>query len=597
MAWWGRSGNKRRWSIAALASGALAIAAALTIAATPDGPELAGAPPGDAASDCETEPQRRSGPLAFATAEGFGKYARGGRGGAVFIVDTLADSGPGSLRACAEATGRRTCVFSVSGTIAVDSWISVQSPYLTIAGQTSPGGIAIKVNNSQNTPLLVQTHDVIIRHLRLRPGPAKSDSENIDTIQVSGGAHDVILDHLSTSWPTDEGINIVGDGKRRRACMDTRDITVQWSIMSEGLDHANRGAHSRGTYFGYGARNISFHHNLIASNVRRNPLLNTREQFDMINNVVFNSGRYNGEFYTRFGALGVNAVGNVGIIGPSSDKTSRLYLIDYFRDYPADFAIYLRDNIDIHRPANRGDERLVLEPGDWRYVRQVPVGPLSLPTASITAPAQAYRDVMAFAGATRPRRDSADVRLLADMAACRGQIIDDPVQVGGWPKLAGPPAAADADQDGMADAWEISRGLSPADPTDRNAPGTGGYTNLENYLGALAGDDAGGRAGTAPGPAPEPSCGFAVADAGPMPEIRISATPASIAPGESAMVRWEGTDIEACKAFGVLLMGQGTRIVRPAATTTYAISCTGTRGGDAIDAVIVEVRPRRPATR
>lgn len=573
-----------------LAGLAIVSAIALIVAATPERRDVAPLDAAGASDDCVQEPQRQSGQLAFPTADGFGKYARGGRGGAVYVVDTLADSGRGSLRACAEASGPRTCVFAVSGTIAVDSWINVQSPHLTIAGQTSPGGIAIKVNNSQNTPLLVQTHDVIIRHLRLRPGPATTPSENIDTIQISGGAHDVILDHLSTSWPTDEGINIVGDGERRRACMDTRDVTVQWSILSEGLNNANRGAHSRGTYFGYGARNISFHHNLVASNIRRNPLLNTRDQFDMINNVIFNSGKYNGEFYTRFGALSVNAIGNIGIIGPSSEKTTRLYLIDYFRDYPADFAIYLKGNMDLHRPVDTGDERLVLEPNDWRYAKDRPIGAISLPPAAITGPVQAYKDVMAYAGASLPR-DSADMRLLTDMAACRGQIIDSPGQVGGWPVLSTPPVPLDSDQDGMADDWEIRHGLSPVDPTDRNAVDATGYTSLERYLNHLAGDDGGSRTGSGKGAAPDTTCGFPVTNAGPSPNIRISASRTGIAPGKASTLSWSGTNIKSCKAFGDAVDTAGSRIVRPETTTTYEIACTGTRGGDTIDAVVVKVRP------
>jgi hypothetical protein len=399
----------------------------------------------------------------------------------------------------------------------------------------------------------------------------------------------VILDHLSTSWPTDEGINIVGSGHRLSPC-ETRSVTVQWSILSEGLDQTNRGPHSRGTYFGYGARDISFHHNLIASNTRRNPLLNTRGQFDMINNVIYNSRRYNGEFYTRFGDLSVNAIGNIAILGPSSDKSTQLYLINYFRDYPANFAIYLKDNMDLHRRANRGDERLVLEPNDWGYVRPAPVGPLSVPAASITSPAQAYKDVLAFAGASRPSRDSVDRRVLGDMAACRGAIIDDPTQVGGWPVLSGPAAPADRDNDGMADEWETLHGLSPANADDRNGDADGdGTTNLELYLSELAGDANDGGLGTATGPDPDTTCGFRVVDAPPLPAVRITASPASIRPGQTAMLNWRGTNIRACKAEGGSVAESGTMSVRPDATTTYLISCTGKWGGDTIDSVVVNV--------
>ena len=527
---------------------------------------------------------------AFATAEGFGQYARGGRGGKVYFVTTLDDAGPGSLRECAEASGPRTCLFRVSGTIILSDWIKVTEPYLTIAGQSSPGGIALRVGQSPNSPLLIQAHDVIVRYLRLRPGPSQAPSTNVDTIQISGGAHDVILDHMSTSWPTDEGINIVGSGEKPNPCGETRNVTIQWSILSEGLNKSNRGAHSRGTYFGYGAQSVSFHHNLIASNVRRNPLVNMRGQFDMINNIIYNSVRYNAEFYTRFGALSINMIGNVGILGPSSKNNTQFYLANYFRDFPAPFNIYLKDNIDLHRPKNAGDERLVLDPNDWSYVRPAPVGPLSLPTAAITGPGQAYRDVIAFAGATRPARDAVDRRVIAELKECRGRIVDDPVEVGGWPELDGPEPPADRDEDGMADDWETAHGLSPDNGADGSRIAKDGYTYLEKYLGELAGDGLALRAG--PGIDPDPTCGFTVSPAPPPPNIRISASPNPSAGPGNVRLTWKGEEIRSCKLAGQAVAKDGVMDVNPTKTTTYEISCIGPSDGDAIDSVTVEVSPR-----
>lgn len=536
--------------------------------------------------ECAVQPARTSGQKAFPTAEGFGKFARGGRGGAVYAVTNLDDSGPGSLRACAEAEGPRTCVFRVSGTIAVDSWINVQNPYLTIAGQTSPGGIAIRLGASTNTPLLIQTHDVVIRYIRLRPGPSRVRSENVDTIQISGGAHDVILDHLSTSWPTDEGINIVGDGHLRRTCYDTRNVTVQWSILSEGLNRANRGPHSRGTYFGYGARDISFHHNLIANNYRRNPLLNTRGQFDLIDNVIYNSARYNAEFYTRFGDLFVNAVGNVAVRGPSAPAEAQLYMFNYFRDAPGIFGIYLKDNLDWRRARPGSSERLALDPGSWEHIAAQAFGRLSLAPEAITGPAEAYEDVLRDAGATHPR-DAADQRLIADIRRCRGSIINDPADVGGWPMLAGPPAPPDRDGDGIPDAWETGHGLSPDDPTDGSrVAGGSGYTNLEVYLETLT-VEAGQRPAAA---ALDTTCGQPTPAPVPPPLVEISATPTTVAPGEVVTLRWSGVRVRACKGWGTPLPPRGAHIVNPTKTVTYEIHCTGAAGSDAIDAATVTVR-------
>ena len=536
-------------------------------------------------SICNSEPVRTSGPLAFPTAEGFGRFARGGRGGAVFAVTTLADHGPGSLRACAEASGPRTCVFRTSGTIAVDTWINVQNPYLTIAGQTSPGGIAIRLGGSTNTPLLIQTHDVVIRHLRIRPGRSEQRSENVDTVQISGGAHDVILDHVSTSWPTDEGINIVGDGHLQRPCMDTRNITVQWSILSEGLNRANRGPHSRGTYFGYGARDITFSHNLIANNYRRNPLLNTRGQFDMINNVIFNSQRYNAELYTRFGDLFVNAIGNVAVRGPSAEGRLQLYMFNYFRDNPARFAIFLKDNLDWRRAGDVGDDRLALDPANWSYVAKAPVGRLSIPAQRISAPAQAYRDIVTSVGANLPY-DAADRRLLADMMRCKGAIIDDPSQVGGWPMLEGGEPPADQDGDGIPDAWELANNLSPSDPEDgRKIAGEQGYTNLELYLNALA--DLGRATSGSEARLPDLACGLPTPRPGPSPVVRISAQPAVVASGAPVTLSWQGEYLDACKLDSSLALPSGSLTVWPRRSRTYMIHCTGIDGGDAIDSVAV----------
>lgn len=536
---------------------------------------------------CLVEPASPSHQKAFPSADGFGQFARGGRGGTVIAVTSLADAGPGSLRACAEASGPRTCVFHVSGTIAVDSWINIQNPYLTIAGQTSPGGIAIRLGASANTPILIQTHDVIVRYLRLRPGPSLTRSENVDTIQISGGAHDVILDHLSTSWPTDEGINIVGDGHRRRPCLDTRNVTVQWSILSEGLNRANRGPHSRGTYFGYGARDISFHHNLIANNYRRNPLLNTRGQFDLVDNVIYNSARYNAEFYTRFGDLYVNAIGNVAVRGPAAPADAQLYMLNYFRDAPGQFGIYLKDNLDWRRAGAGSDERLALDPGSWRHAASRPFGRLSLADATVTGPAQAYADVLRNAGATHPR-DATDLRLVADIRRCRGAIINDPAEVGGWPTLSGAPPPSDRDGDGMPDEWERRHGLAPDDPADGNKlSGAGGYTNLEVYLEDLVSDGT-GRVPDAR--APDTTCGLPTPQQVLPPIIEVKATPASTSPGKPVTLSWSGSRVEICKGWGTPLPTSGTTIVYPDKTKTFSVHCTGAAGSDAIDAVTVTVR-------
>ena len=167
-----------------------------------------------------------SGIKAFPTAEGFGAKALGGRGGAVIEVTNLDDSGPGSLRDAVEQEGPRTIVFRVGGTIKVQRPIGIREPYITIAGQTAPGD-GILISNlpvNEEPPLTVETHDVVIRYLRLRPGSSSEPSCCVDALGLMEGARNVMIDHVSLSWGVDEMLGASGDAS---------DFTMQWSILSE----------------------------------------------------------------------------------------------------------------------------------------------------------------------------------------------------------------------------------------------------------------------------------------------------------------------------------------------------------------------------
>ena len=158
--------------------------------------------------------QATAGVPAFPGAEGFGAQAVGGRGGTVYVVTNLNDRGSGSLRACAEASGPRTCVFSTGGTIVLDSPIIIRNPYITIAGQTAPGGgITLRNNDNPKAPIEIWTHEVIIRYLRSRPGPFPQGNENSRGITIANNdpavkPHNIIIDHCSFSWSTEELIII-----------------------------------------------------------------------------------------------------------------------------------------------------------------------------------------------------------------------------------------------------------------------------------------------------------------------------------------------------------------------------------------------------
>jgi pectate lyase len=422
---------------------------------------------------------------AFDGAEGFGRDATGWRGGAVIKVTNLNDRGPGSLRACAEGSRPRVCIFEVAGTIAVDSTIEVGSN-VYLAGQTAPGdGVQLRLRRSPDRPLMVRAaSDVVIRHLRLRPGPSRENSSNVDAIGIFD-SHDVILDHVSLQWATDELLDI---GTIRGSAFN---ITVQDSLLAWGLDFANhpKGKHSKGALIcamdGRGeCGRISLVRNLFAHNRDRNPDVNGTSigPVEIVNNVFYNPRSEFGEFYDHEGDLRINYIGNTVLSGPSTRRSHRPYAIDIRNHYsPAfDAMVYVRDNIDgNHRPRLSGPEELVVRPQGRRYLAPEPFAPL---TVQALAPNAALERVLASAGATAPRRDRLDQQVVGEVIARTGKVIDDPAEVGGWPELRSGAVPADADGDGMPDEWEVGHGSDPrAFDAWQDVDGNG-WSDLEDYL-------------------------------------------------------------------------------------------------------------------
>ncbi|MEM7034013.1 MAG: pectate lyase, partial [Chloroflexota bacterium] len=231
---------------------------------------------------------------AFPGAEGGGAWSLGGRGGRVIEVTNLKDSGSGSLRAALEASGPRIVVFRVGGTIELKELIIIRNPYLTIAGQTAPGdGITLKDNG-----IRIMTHNVIVRYMRFRPGDdSKAEGIDVDGINITNRpddkndkdamVHDIILDHVSVSWAIDKNIGVWNS---RPEINEIENITIQWSIISEGLANNRHyeGEHSKGVLIGEYSNNVSMHHNLFAHNTARNPKVKGGSA-EVINNVVYNS--------------------------------------------------------------------------------------------------------------------------------------------------------------------------------------------------------------------------------------------------------------------------------------------------------------------
>ncbi len=420
--------------------------------------------------------------LAFPGAEGYGAYTVGGRGGDVYHVTNLLDDGPGSLRYGVEnATGPRTVVFDVAGTIHLQSDLAITKPYLTIAGQTAPGlGITLR----GHSVFIVDTHDVIVRYLRFRHGDIhepfipgfEQDSLTLYHVQ------NVILDHVSVSWSLDETLSVLGP-----AIAPSDRVTVQWSMITEGLRNAKKfGSESMGSLITSVNGSFTFHHNLYAHQDWRSPLAEGEPggpglRFDFINNVVYNWGGLAGHSGPPGYLLRMNYINNYLVAGPSTPRFVSRYA---YWGFTKDARIYQAGNridADYDRHLDGVNTGWGMFYGKYSRVAHRFPGPGTQEDDALTA----YRRVLAEAGASLAR-DSVDARIVDEVIRRAGRIINSQDDVGGWPEIPPAVAPADSDRDGMPDLWELRFGLDPNDPEDRNGDLNGdGYTNLEEYLNGL----------------------------------------------------------------------------------------------------------------
>jgi pectate lyase len=414
----------------------------------------------------------------FPGAEGFGSRTIAGRGGRIIEVTSLADSGPGSLREALEDPSPRIIVFRVGGIIELEESLIIGHPYVTVAAQTAPGGgICIK-----NAGIVIITHDVLIQHLRVRPGnEGDIEPENNDAIAILGrhadvdGAYNVVLDHISASWGEDETIS---------TWYGAHDITISWSIISEALNRSRhqKETHSAGLLVGDSSYHVSMHHNLLAHNDFRNPLIAQGGTHDFVNNVIYNWGVLPAEIIDEGSNTFLNFIGNYFIPGPSTIVGP--YEILFAGGDPR---IYVEGNLGPHRPDTTMDEWSLVgfgygeegnAPEEYRSQTRFTTYPITA-----TSAVQALEEVLAGSGATVPVRDLVDQRVVNEVQMRTGAIIDSPEDVGGYPILARGEPAADSDHDGMADKWELEVGLDPSDSSDGNLDLDGdGYTNIEEYL-------------------------------------------------------------------------------------------------------------------
>lgn len=442
--------------------------------------------------------------LAFPTAEGYGKNTKGGRGGKVYMVTNLNDSGTGSLRAAIEAEGPRIVIFRVSGNIRLKSKLTIRNPYITIAGQTAPGdGICLCDNF-----LAIGANEVIIRHIRVRLG----DETNVEGDCITGRyVENIILDHVSSTWSTDECMSIY----------HCKNVTVQWCLVGESLFQSvhNKGNHGFGGI--WGSDYSSYHHNLIVNNSSRNiRFANGAGHTDYRNNVIYNWG-YN----SLYGGFGIqdetynssyfNVVANYYKPGPATQPGSVSYRIanPSIEDSRGDKLglWYIADNYMEGTSVEAENVRKNNWDGGVQISNNSYMSSLKLDTPwKVTvpiiqhSPQEAYELVLENAGANSPKRDAVDTRIIneartgvatyegvyktikkvADKTKKTG-IIDSQTQVGGWPELKSEPAPQDSDGDGIPDDWEKKYGLNPNDASDGNKMYVDGYTYVEKYINSL----------------------------------------------------------------------------------------------------------------
>jgi len=459
--------------------------------------------------------------LAFPGAEGGGAYSFGGHGGRVIVVKNLNDKGPGSLRDACEQGGARIVVFNVAGIIRLKTPLIIRAPYITIAGQTAPGDGVCVAGES----VWLNTHDVIVRFMRFRRGETFVGRRD-DAI---GGnpVGNIMIDHVSASWGLDENMSMYrhmyndSTGKTEEK-LGTVNITIQNSIFSEALDYWN---HAFGSTLG--GENCAFVRNLWADNGARNPSIGWNGIFNFANNVVFNwnnrstdGGDYTAQYNIINNFYKPGPVTELGdpisyrILKPESGR-SKLHYVVFGRAYVNGNIIegnekVTRDNWNggVQMEDKKGG-LMSFETASKYFPAMKAQKPFPMPKISIIPTLQAKDYVLANAGATLPKRDPVDTRVIKQVATGKIEvhpeakpsafqfehrrlakdsykqgIITEISQVGGYPEYKGTPYK-DTDDDGMPDAYEIKNGLNPKDATDATKITKSGYSNIEVYLNSV----------------------------------------------------------------------------------------------------------------
>ena len=452
--------------------------------------------------------------LAFPGAEGGGAYSFGGRGGKVYVVTSLEDRGPGTLREACEMGGARIVVFNVAGIIRLKTPINIRAPYISIEGQRAPGdGVCIAGES-----VLIDTHDVVIRFMRFRRGV----TEVMRRDDALGGnpVGNIIVDHVSGSWGLDETISLyrhVYDRKGvKQEKLPTVNLTIQNSIFAEGMDTYN---HAFGSTLG--GRNSTFMRNLWANNIARNPSIGMDYDFGFANNVIFNWWNRSADGGDNTSLF--NFINNYYKPGPITPKDKpiayRILKPESGRAHKDSLFFgkaYVNGNImegneTVTKDNWAGGVQVQELPNAGKYTDSIRVDkPFPMAVFPIMTAMESYKYVLDNAGAILPIRDPVDKRVIEDVKtgkitysenakpcppnklitrrlpadSYKNGIITDINQVGGYPEYKGTPYK-DSDKDGIPDAWEIAHKLNPKDASDAAKITKNGYSNIEIYLNSI----------------------------------------------------------------------------------------------------------------
>ncbi|WP_407353695.1 polysaccharide lyase family 1 protein [Luteimonas sp. R10] len=411
--------------------------------------------------------------LAFPGAQGWAAHTPGGRGGQILRVTTLDAEGPGSLAEALRTKGPRIVVFEVGGVIDLGvEELRIDEPYLTIAGQTAPQPGITLIRGG----LVIATHDVVVRHIRVRPGEAgraKREGPDFDAITTVRGARDVIVDHCSLTWATDENLSASSTrfaGETPEAWLQnaSRRITFSNNILAEGLADSvhPKGEHSKGSLIHDHVNDVLIVGNLYAHNMERNPLFKGGARGQVINNLIYNPGQkavhYNliaeewiGHAPYQSGQMVLR--GNVMRAGPDTRE-----LAFFMIGGSGDMELYVEDNlvVDAIGEALPQTGRYTTAPVELIELEAAPALPFGV---ELLPAAQVQDAVIADAGARPWDRDEIDRRIVADVIEARGAIIDSEQAVGGYPDH------PETRQAFVPEDWELDT-MEPRKPLPRGEP-------------------------------------------------------------------------------------------------------------------------------